>query len=114
MEITEKMHCSHYTLCIGLSDRNSKVQEFDTEKFLAVVTRVCTGYRVGYSYTRSFGGYIHEDGTYVNENSILLSLVGLPEELIDRIAMDLCRFFNQESVLVIRDEGASYSIVNRD
>jgi len=111
MQITEKQQCSHYTLCIGLSDKDSKVQEFDTERFMAVVTNVCTGYRVGYSYTMSYGGYIHEDGTYVNENSILLSLVGLPENLIDRIATDLCKYFNQESVLVIRDDGTVYSVL---
>lgn len=46
------------------------------------------------------GGYIHENGEYTQENTIVLTFIGVPRRTIDEIAEDLCVFFRQESVLV--------------
>ena len=47
------------------------------------------------------GGYFHEDGRYTEENTLMLTLMDLPEQVTEEIAKDLCAFFNQESVMVV-------------
>lgn len=49
---------------------------------------------------RISGGYFHEDGTYVEEESLVLTLLDVDEKTIGEISKDLCAFFNQESVMV--------------
>ena len=46
------------------------------------------------------GGYFHDDGTWVDENTLLITLIGTPEKVVYEIAKDLCTFFRQESVMI--------------
>ena len=46
------------------------------------------------------GGYFHNDGSWVEENSLLITLIGIPRKTVYRIAKDLCTLFNQESVMI--------------
>ena len=48
----------------------------------------------------SNGGYFHESGEFTQENTLVLTLIGVEERIVDEIAKDLCAFFHQESVLV--------------
>ena len=88
------------TIYIGLNDKETGVQKFDTEKYLSILRNTCRSYRVAFSVQLINGGYFHEDGRYVEENTLMLRLIGVPEETITEIAKDLCVFFNQESVMV--------------
>ena len=56
------------------------------------------------------GGYIHENGEYTKENTLVLTLIGAKSEVIEDIARDLCAFFHQESVLVTEGEIRTYFI----
>ena len=85
---------------IGLNDAESHEQLFDTEKYVSILKRVCKAYRVAFSMNRINGGYFHEDGTYVEENSLVLTLLDVDDQIIEEISKDLCVFFNQESVMV--------------
>ena len=88
------------TIYVGLNDRNSGVQEFDTEKYLSILKSTCRNYRVAFSVQIINGGYFHEDGRYVEERTLVLRLIDVPNDTITEIAKDLCFFFNQESVMV--------------
>ena len=85
---------------IGLNDSETHEQIFHTDKYLSLLKKVCCSYHVAFSVNLINGGYIHEDGTYVDENSLALTLVGVDDAVIREIAKDLCAFFNQESVMV--------------
>lgn len=89
---------------IGLNDQDTKAQRFETERYVQVLKRVCFSYHVPFSMTTSNGGYFHEDGTYTEENSLILSLVDADEGTVDEMARDLCAFFHQESVMVVTSE----------
>ncbi len=97
-------------LYIGLNDSETGVQKFDTEKYLSILKNTCRSYQVAFSVQVINGGYIHEDGRYVEENTLMLRLIDIPEETIREIAKDLCFFFHQESVLVTLQPASMYYV----
>ncbi|MBR2534010.1 MAG: hypothetical protein IKE50_04445 [Erysipelotrichaceae bacterium] len=89
---------------VGLNDSDTYRQKFETGKYVSILKRVCQGYHVAFSMSLINGGYFHDDGTYVEENSLMLTLLDVDEQTIEEIAKDLCAFFNQESVMVSTSE----------
>ena len=98
---------------IGLNDAVTKKQMFETEKYLDVLKTVCRSYHVPFSVNKEQGGYFHEDGTYTEENSFVLLLIGTEREVVKNIAKDLCTFFGQESVMVTENQIGGY-FINRE
>ena len=98
---------------IGLNDQDTKKQEFQTEKYVSILKNVCISYRVPFSFNLIQGGYIHESGEYTQENTLVLSLIGVERQTVEEIARDLCVFFHQESVLITCGEIQSYSVRER-
>ena len=95
---------------VGLNDSETKEQKLDTEKYISILRNVCRSYGVAFSFVLQQGGYIHEDGTYTQENTIVLSLIDADENIIGEIAKDLCAFFHQESVLITQGTIRAYFI----
>lgn len=95
---------SRYQVFVGLNDSSTKTQQFQTEKFQKVLCNVCKAYHIAFSVNELHGGYFHEDGSFVSENSLCLTLIGTEDDIVEEIARDVCTFFNQESVMVIRDK----------
>ena len=89
---------------VGLNDATKHEQLFEKERYVSVLKNVCRSYHTAFSYDVINGGYFHEDGTYVEENSLELTLLDVSDELVKEIAKDLCAFFHQESVMVIYSE----------
>ena len=85
---------------VGLNDSITLTQLYSDEKYISVLKKVCMNYRVPFSFSMSNGGYIHESGEFTQENSLVLTLIGVEETIVDEIAKDLCAFFHHESVLV--------------
>ena len=98
---------------IGLNDAVTKKQLFETEKYLDVLKQICRSYHVPFSVNKEQGGYFHEDGTYTEENSFVLLLIGTERDVVKRIAQDICTFFNQESVMVTENQIGGY-FINRE
>ena len=97
------MEVNRYQIMVGLNDKRTRRQEFSTEQFQKILSSVCKGYHVAFSVNDLHGGYFHDDGMFISENSLCLTLIGPSDEMVDEIAKDLCAFFRQESVLVTRD-----------
>ena len=95
----EKMTQS--TIYVGMNDSETHTQKFDTEHYLKILKNICYNYHVAFSVNQITGGYFHEDGTYVEENSLALTLIGIEKEIVQEIAKDLCAFFHQESVMAV-------------
>ena len=98
------------TIYIGLNDATTKEQLFETEKYMDILKKVCQSYKVPFSVNTEEGGYYHEDGTYTEEKSFVLLLIGAERETVKDIARDLCTLFNQESVLVTENQIGGYFI----
>ena len=44
------------------------------------------------------GGYFHNDGSWVDENTLLITLIGTPQIVVYKIAKEVCTAFHQEFV----------------
>ncbi len=97
------MKAERFQIYIGHNDQDEKVQVHSADQFRKIVKNVCRGYKVAFSVGFINGGYFHEDGTYVEEDSDVLTLLGVTEDEAREIAKDLCAFLNQESVMLVKD-----------
>ena len=88
------------TIYIGLNDSVTGVQKYDSKKYLSILKSACRSYKVAFSVQEISGGYFHEDGRYTEENTLMLTLIDVPEQIVTDLAKDLCAFFHQESVMV--------------
>ena len=95
---------------IGMNDKRTLEQTLDNDKYISILKRVCHHYHVPFSFTLSNGGYFMDNEEYVEEQSLILSLIDVDEHTINEIAKDLCVFFNQESVLITENAIHSYYI----
>lgn len=85
---------------VGLDDKETHEQKYDIEDYKAMLKDICKLYQTAFSLQVIEGGYFHDDGTWVDENTLLVTLVGTAGETVYKIAKDLCNAFNQESVMI--------------
>ena len=95
---------------VGLNDSETMKQEHETARYISVLKTVCSSYHVPFSVSLAQGGYMHEDGRYVEELTLVISLIDVDNRIINEIARDLCVFFHQESVLITEDRVRAYYI----
>ncbi len=98
---------------IGLNDSETKQQKFETGRYISTLKYVCRSFGVPFSFNVVDGGYIHDNGEYTEEKTIVLTFIDQPQETVDEIAKDLCVIFHQESVLVTTDRVHVRSIRER-
>ena len=67
-------------------------------------------YKTPFSFDVQEGGYIHENGDYTRENSLVLTLIDADKTVTNEIAKDLCTFFHQESVLITEANVRTYYV----
>ena len=95
---------------VGLNDSETMQQKWETDMYVDVLKHVCRSYRVPFSFVLEQGGYLHENGEYTQEQTLVLSMIDVPEETIREIAKDLCVFFHQESVMITEDRVKVYFV----
>ena len=97
-------------LYIGLNDADTLKQERETAYYVEALKQVCIRYGIPFSFDVRQGGYIHEDGRYTEERTLVLSLIDVDRDKTNGIAKDLCEHFNQESVLITEDRVRAYFV----
>ena len=90
------------TIYVGLNDADTGEQRFNNEKYIAILKHVCDNYKVAFSTYQISGGLFHEDGRYTDENTLIVVLIGVSDDIVMEIARDLCSFFHQGSVMVTK------------
>ena len=95
---------------VGLNDSETHEQKYDTSRYVNILKGVCRSYHVPFSFNVAEGGYLHENGEYTQEVSLVISMIDVEKETVDEIARDLCVFFHQESVLITEDRVRAYYI----
>lgn len=95
---------------VGLNDSVSRTQIFETEKYINLLREVCYAYRTAFSFNVEEGGYIHEDGGYTKETTLVLTLIDTDRTMANEIAKDLCAFFHQESVMITENLVRTYYV----
>ena len=95
---------------VGLNDSVEKKQLLETEKYMSVLRNVCHAYNTPFSFGVEEGGYIHENGDYTRETTLVLTLIDVNKNIVNEIAKDLCTFFHQESVLITESIVRTYYV----
>jgi hypothetical protein len=95
---------------VGLNDSVTKTQLFETEMYIKILKDVCRSYRIPFSFGVEEGGYVHADGEYTREMTLVITLIDIDRSIINEIAKDLCAFFNQESVLIVENTVRAYYV----
>lgn len=95
---------------VGLNDSVTKTQLFSTDKYINILKNVCKAYQTAFSFDVEEGGYMHENGKYTMETSLILTLIDADKNVIREIARDLCAFFHQESVLITEDHVRAFYV----
>ena len=95
---------------VGLNDSVEKKQLLETEKYMSVLRNVCHAYNTPFSFGVEEGGYIHENGDYTRETTLVLTLIDVNKIIVNEIAKDLCTFFHQESVLITESIVRTYYV----
>ncbi len=97
---------------VGLNDSQTKKQEHLTITYVSLLKKVCQYHKVPFSVSLARGGYMHEDGEYTEETTLVISLIDAEKETVNGIAEDLCVAFHQESVLITEGEVRSYYVTS--
>lgn len=85
---------------VGLHDRTTHEQIYETDSYKRVLKEVCKVYQTPFSLMVMEGGYYHDDGTWVDENTLMVTLIGAPRKTVYNIARNLCTLFHQETVMI--------------
>ena len=102
-ECDGKIQMVETRLYVGLNDAETKEQIFETEQYLQQLKNLCFTYHVPFSVGIEEGGYFHDNGDYVEEKTLVLTLIDAEKDTIQKIAEDLRVLFHQESVLLTED-----------
>ena len=102
-ESDRKIQMIETRLYVGLNDSETKEQIFETEQYLQQLKNLCFTYHVPFSVGIEEGGYFHDNGDYVEEKTLVLTLIDAEKDTIQKIAEDLCALFHQETVLLTED-----------
>ena len=104
----EEIRMAETRIYVGLNDSETKKQIHETEYYLDRLKEICVRFHVQFSVVTEEGGYFHEDGEYVEEASLVVTLIDAERETVRKIAEELRTLFHQESVLVTEDEVRGY------
>lgn len=91
-----------YQLFIGCSDsqfRDAVVKEHELEEMVAFFFKSRS---IDFTLTNVQGGYQHKDGSFVTEDTLLITIIGRPNFDIIKLAKSLSMYMNQETALIVR------------
>lgn len=100
-EIKGGFKMNKYDLFVGLNDKDSKIQEIETDKAIEIIKSLCWEMFEGATVSLAFGLYKHGNGEKVSENTIRIELMTNDERGVKNFVADLKRIFNQESVMSV-------------
>lgn len=95
----------NHILIIGLNDKETKKQEISNEVAKNIIKKSMASQNIiGYTMqvtdrnNNILGGYMHNDRTYIEENSIIIYLFCVENVQICNLISDLCISLNQECI----------------
>lgn len=96
-----------YEIYIGLKDQNTYIEKFSAEDFARILSEHCSKKKIGFSLTSQLGGYSHNLG-YVTETSLRITLFGIEEEEMKKLAIELKKTVNTDTIMITSEETEYY------
>ena len=93
-----------YTIYMGLFDKDSKRQEFDTITAYKMVQQRATQLFDGATISEAKGIYKHDNGEVVVEPTIRIELLFTDLDTVKKFCNELKGMFNQESIVLQVEE----------
>lgn len=94
------MEIKEHILQVGFNDKDTKTQKHTTKAILAEIEYTLKKLTDGYTLTlNTKGGYRHNNGTYVDEQSATISLMFIEDNIVTQIINTLKQTLNQETIL---------------
>ena len=81
---------------VGLCDRDSHEQIHDTETYKEALKNICRNHKSPFSL--------------VDENTLLITLIGTPQMVVYKIAKEVCTAFHQESVMITSNAVVRFNV----
>ncbi len=91
-----------YQIIIGCNDSQLHEEVVNEHELSEMVAKFFSKNHIDFSIMSLKGGYLHEDGWFITENSLCISIVGDTSIDIIKLAKALSMFMNQEQILVIK------------
>lgn len=95
--------CTEYQIYIGSLDSQLNTELVNENDFKEMVVRFFKNKEIAFSMYRAVGGFLHENGDFVSENSMCINIIGARDLDIVSLAKSLSMFMNQECSLVIKN-----------
>ena len=92
-----------YEVFVGIKDKDSYIEHLDVSDFKRILTEICTEKKISFSLIKQMGGYTHGKG-YTTETSLRVILIGIREEEVHRLADELKRIINTDTVLITKSD----------
>lgn len=93
-----------YTVYMGLFDKDSKRQEYDTITAYKMIQNIATKTFDGATISEANGIYKHDNGDIVVEPTIRIELLFTDLETVKGFCNELKGMFNQESIVLQVEE----------
>ena len=92
-----------YQIFIGCKDNQLRDQEIVSEDELRdIVSSFFKRKKIDFSIFSVKGGYLHDDGWFMTENTLCISIIGSSDAAIIKLAKNLSMFMNQEYSMIIK------------
>lgn len=89
-----------YILNVGLNDKDTKQQKIDSIEAYKVVENLLLNNGIsGYTIYQGLGLYKHDNGEITRENTLIIELMFVSNDVVDKIIELLKQVLNQESIL---------------
>ena len=93
-----------YQIFIGCSDSYSKKEIISEEKLKELIADFFERKKIDFTMLSAKGGYRHNDGTFITENTLYINIIGASDLDIIRLSKSLSMFMNQERSLIVKNK----------
>lgn len=94
---------TEYQIFIGCRDSQLQDEIISEDELREMVVQFFRRNEINFSMFSAKGGYLHEDGRFISENSLCINIIGSYDLDIIKLARSLSMYMNQECSLVVKD-----------
>ena len=94
---------TEYQIFIGCHDPQLQDEIVSEDELREMVVQFFERKKMDFSMFSVKGGYLHEDGRFISENSMCINIIGSYDLDIIKLAKSLSMYMNQECSLIVKD-----------